>query len=219
MRRQNPPQASLDLARNIEKYLNPTTIAAVYALCAAVYCGYVALMLAVLLHEYILNPTPETFGMFAAIGIVPTAFAVLACKHRPSDPLSRFIRWLASLWRRPVNVAADQYTFKVLLMQGETLCINCSFYYPAKNHTAEVKDRLTNSVRAALEQDCSRRNKVPSDWAIEAATGPALEVLAAQYNIPVLYMEVGRIYKMLDAYSSSWDQLAPVEKLSTGTLG
>jgi len=60
MRRQNPPQASLDQALALEKYLNPIAIGVAYALCAIAGFAVVALLFAVLVYDYILSATAAT---------------------------------------------------------------------------------------------------------------------------------------------------------------
>ena len=78
MRRQNPPQASLDQAQSLERLLHPAAIAAAYSLWAALAFGFIALLFALLVHDYILNPTPLAIAAFTLIGLVPGAFGVLA---------------------------------------------------------------------------------------------------------------------------------------------
>jgi hypothetical protein len=218
MRRQNPPQAALDQAQHIEKFLNPAAIAVAYALLAAILFGFISLLFAVLVHDYLLNPTPTTISLFAVAGLVPAVFAFLAYRGRPDDPLSWSIMRLANSWRIPVSLVADRRTFKVLLMNGETICINFSFHYPAKNQTAELSGRLDTYVRTALEQECSKHSKLPSEMQIIDALEVPLELVAEQYDIPVLYPEIRDIHKVRDAYSVTGD-LAPSEYLGTGTLG
>lgn len=218
MRRQNPPQASLDQAQSLEKLLHPAAVAAAYSLWATLAFGFVALLFAVLTRDYILNPTPFAIAVFALIGLAPGALAVLAWKHRPRDPFSRIIRYLADWRRLPVSVFAHPCIYKFLLMNGETLCINSALCYPVKYDSAELKDRLNICVRAALEQECSNRTTLPTDREIEHAADLALEIIAAQFNIPVLYLEIRDIRKIRDAYSAA-DDLAPSEYLGTGTRG
>lgn len=218
MRRQNPPQASLDQAQSIERFLNTAAIASVYALCSAAFFGFTSLLFAVLVHDYILNPTPTTIAFFAMVGLAPAILAFFACRRRPDDPLSWSIMRLANSRRIPISVAADPRSFKVLLMNGETICINFSFYYPAKCQSAELSGRLDTYVRAALERECSKHSMLPSEMAIEEAIDSVLELIAHQFDIPVLYPETRDIHKVRDAYSVTGD-LAPSEYLGTGTLG
>ena len=220
MRRQNPPQASLDQALYLEKYLRPAALAAIYALCAMLCFGFIAVLFAVLVHDYILNPTWGSITFFSLAGSVPVVLGFLAYSRRPDDPLSRSIRGLAESRRCPISVAADPRTFKVLLMNGDSVCINFSFYYPENYHMPEVGERLIMYVHSALEQDCSMRERLPNEREIEDAIDCALELLAAQFDIPVLYPEIRDIHKIRDSYSHvTADDMAPSEYLGTGTRG
>lgn len=218
MRRQNPPQASLDQAHSIERYLNRPAITVAYALCATMFFGFISLLFAVLVHDYLLNPTPTTTAFFAMISLVPAVLAFLACRRRPDDPLSWSIMRLANSRRIPINVAADRRSFKVPLMNGETICVNFSFHYPTKYQSAELGERLDTYVRAALEREFSKHSMLPSEMAIEEAIDGVLELIAHQFDIPVLYPEIRDVHKVRDAYSAAGD-LAPSEFLGTGTLG
>lgn len=224
MRRQNPPQVSLDQAQSIEKYFNPATIATLYIFCATLYCGFISSLFAVLVHDYIINPTLTAIGSFSVIALAPTVWVFFACIRRPDDPLSRTIKKFSEARRNPIEVVADRCTFKVLLKSGETLCINFSFHYPGRYRSPELSDRLNTYIHAALEQDCSIRTQMPTESEIEAAADCALEVLAAQYDIPVLYLQIRDVHKIRDSYSSAGD-LAPSEYLGTtavvgtGTFG
>lgn len=218
MRRQNPPQASLDQAQSLEKLLHPAAVVAAYSFWTTLAFGFVALLFAVLIHDYLLNPTPLAIALFVLLGLVPGALAVMAWKRRPGDPFSRIIRYLAAGRRLPLSVFAHPCTFKFLLMNGETLCINSALCYPVKYDSAELKERLNICVRAALELECSNRTTLPTEREIEHAADLALEVIAAEFNIPVLYLEIRDVRKIRDAYSAA-DDLAPSEYLGTGTLG
>jgi hypothetical protein len=218
MRRQNPPQASLDQAQSIERFLSQAAIASAYALCAAIFFGFISLLFAVLVHDYILNPTPSTIALFAMIGFAPAILTIFACKRRPDDPLSWSIMRLANSRRIPVSVAADPRSFKVPLMNGEIIRVNFSFYYPAKHQTAELSGQLDIYVRAALERECSKHSMLPSEMAIQEAVDVALELIADQFDIPVLYSEIRDVHKLRDAYTVTGD-LAPSEYLGTGTQG
>lgn len=219
MRRQNPPQASLDQAQSLEKFLRPAAVAAAYSLWAALAFGFVALLFAVLVHDYLLSPTLLVTAAFVLIGLVPGALGLFAWKHRPGDPFSRIIQYLLDWRRLPISVFAHPCTYKFLLMNGEVLCINSALCYPVRYDSAELKDRLNVCVRAALEQECSNRTTLPADHEIEHAADLALEMIASEFNIPVLYLEIRDTRKIRDAYSAA-DDLAPSEYLgSTGTLG
>lgn len=218
MRRQNPPQASLDQAQHIEQFLSPAAIASGYALAAAIFFGFISLLFAVLVHDYILNPTPTTIAWFAMVGLVPAVLAFFGIRRRPDDPLSWSLMRLANSRRIPINVAADPRSFKVLLMNGETICVNFSFHYPAKHQTVELRERLDMYVRAALERESSKHSMLPSEMAIVEAVDDTLELIAHQFDILVLYAEIRDVHKVRDAYSVNGD-LAPSEYLGTGTLG
>lgn len=218
MRRQNPPQSSLEQARALEKYLNPAAIATIYALFATASFVLIALLFGFLVYSYILSPTPVAIASFAILALSPSALALFALRRRPDDLLSVAIRSLADSRRRPINVAADRVAYKVLLMTGETLCVNLSFFYPVKSGTPEVRERLRVFVRAALQQDCTTRTELPSEREIEQIVDHALAIIAAEHNVPVLYSEVRDIHKIRDSYSRR-DDLTPWEYLGTGTRG
>jgi hypothetical protein len=220
MRRQNPPQASLDQALALEKYLSPFALGVTYALCAIVGFAVVALFFAVLVYDYILNAAVVTTVLFSLVALVPAVFAIFAFMRRPDDPLSRAIRNLADSRRQPISVKADRYSFTVLLMTGEPLCVNLAFHYPAKYHLPEVRERLNAFVRSALERECCNRSDLPKDQEINAVVDRALDVVAAEFEVPVLYSELRDMHKIRDAYSNRED-LTPSEYLGlgTGTLG
>ena len=220
MRRQNPPQASLDQALALEKYLTPIALGVVYTLCAVAGFAVVALLFAVLVYADILSPTAATTVIFSLAALMPAVFAFFAFSRRPGDPLSRSIRSLAEARRQPISVKADRYSFKVLLMTGEPLCVNLAFHYPAKHHLPEVRERLNVYVRSTLERECCNRWDMPEDWEITNVVDRALDVVAAEFEIPVLYSELRDVHKIRDAYSNRED-LTPSEYLGlgTGTLG
>jgi hypothetical protein len=220
MRRQNPPQASLEQALALEKYLNPIAIGVAYTLCAVAGFAVIALLFAVLVYDYILSATAVTTVIFSLAALVPALFAFFAFSRRPGDPLSRSIRSLAEARRSPISVKADRYSFKVLLMTGEPLCVNLAFHYPAKYHLPEVRERLNVCVRSALERECCDRSDLPEDREITNVVDRALDVVAAEFEIPVLYSELRDVHKIRDAYSNRED-LTPSEYLGlgTGTLG
>ena len=219
MRRQNPPQSFLDKASDFERYLSASAVGAAYAFCAAVSFGLLALVFAMLVNSGVIYPSVPMLALFVMIASAPAVMAIVAFRRRPSDPFSDYIRNLAESWQQPLKVAEDRSSFKVLLMSGEALCVNLSFCYPAEYQTVEVKVRLNVFVRAALERDCSARSRVPSEGEIEAAIDDALEFVAAEADIPILYAEVRDIHKVRDMYSTVHDDLAPSEFLGTGWDG
>lgn len=216
MRRQNPPQSFLDKASDFERYLSATAVGAAYALCAAISFGLLALVFAMLVNSGVIYPSGIMLAVFVIIAASPAVLAVLAFRRRPSDPFSDYIRKVAEAWQQPLKVAEDRSSFKVLMMSGETLCVNLSFFYPSECQTVEAKVRLNVFVRAALERDCSARVRVPNEREIEAAIDDALEFVAAEAEIPILYAEVLDVHKVRDVYSMVHDDLAPSEFLGTG---
>jgi len=172
-----------------------------------------------LVNSGVIYPSVPMLALFVMIASAPAVMAIVAFRRRPSDPFSDYIRNLAESWQQPLKVAEDRSSFKVLLMSGEALCVNLSFCYPAEYQTVEVKVRLNVFVRAALERDCSARSRVPSEGEIEAAIDDALEFVAAEADIPILYAEVRDIHKVRDMYSTVHDDLAPSEFLGTGWDG
>lgn len=219
MRRQNPPQAFLDKASDYEKYLSATAVGSAYALCAAVSFGLLALLFAALINDGVLYPSVLTLGLFVVIAASPVALAIYAFRRRPSDPFSDYIRKVAEAWQQPIKVSEDRSSFKVLMASGEELCVNLSFHYPTDCQAVDTKVRLNAFVRAALERDCSARTRVPSEREIESAIDDALEFVAAEADIPILYAEVRDVHKVRDVYSIVHDDLAPSEFLGTGWDG
>lgn len=211
MRRQNPPQAYLDKASEIEKYSSPLTTAAIYGTVGILYAVFIALIFGILLYKSVLNPTAPIVTIFAAIAFIPAIFAFLTWFLRPNDPLTSHIRELADVWRRPLNVTPEQCTFKVNRTDGEILCVDLSFYYPVSQQTAAVKERLYTYVHSTLTCNCTIRVGVPTPEEIEHLLDRPLEMLAAEAKIPVLYLEVRNVY-------SSHDQdFLDMRTLGTGT--
>jgi hypothetical protein len=213
MRRQNPPQIYLDRALEIEKYLRPIAIASVYVIAGICYCMVVSLIFGVLINDSMLNPTPATITLFAILGFVPAALLFLAPFLRPHDPLSSYVTELANSCRRPLSVTPDDCTFKVPLVDGETLFINLGFYYPLKDHTSDVREKLYTVVHGALTSAFYARPTAPTPREIDAVLSAPLELLADERHIPVLYSEIR------DAYHSHGENLESSEYLSTGTYG
>lgn len=223
MRRQNPPQASLDQAIVLEKYLNPAPLGVAYAVCAAAGFVAITILFAVLASGYLLSPTGTTTTVFVLLALSPAVLAVIEFRRRPADLLTAFIRSLVNSRRQPIEVVADRCAFKVLLMTGETLCVNLAFHYPAKNHVQPVQERIFGHVRQALERDASLRTDPPTDSEVLDIVDRALENVASEFSIPVLYSDVRDLHKIRDAYSRTDDVLTPSEYLglsvATGTLG
>ena len=211
MRRQNPPQAYLDKASEIEKYSNPLTTAAIYATVGILYAVFISLIFGILLYKSVLNPTAPIVTIFAAIALIPAIFAFLTWFLRPDDPLTSHVRELAEVWRRPLNVTSEQCTFKVQRTDGGTLCVDLSFYYPVSQRTAAIKERLYTYVHSALTCNCTMRVEVPTAEEIERLLDRPLEMLATEFKIPVLYLEVRNVY------SSHIQDFSDVSTLGTGT--
>lgn len=221
MRRQNPPQASLDQALTFERYLNPVQLGVAYVVCATAGFVLIAILFAVLASGYILSPTGATTVVFALLALSPAVLAVIEFRRRPDDLISTIIRSLANSRRQPIAVATDRCAFKVLLMTGETLCVNLAFHYPQKNHVPQVQERIVGHVRQALQRDASMRTDSPTESEVLETVDRALDTVASEFNIPVLYCQVRDLHKIRDAYSKSDDVLTPSEYLgmATGTLG
>jgi len=194
MRRQNPPQAYLDKAQRIEKYLSPLTIAAIYATCGTLYAVFIALIFGILVYTSVLNPTAAVVTIFAAIAIIPATFAFLASFLRPNDPLSTYIQQLADVWRQPLNVPPDSCTFKVRRTDGEELCVELLFFYPSTKQTAAVRERLYTYVHGALANRYALYIGEPTCEEIESLLDRPLEMLATEFGIPVFYLEVRDIH-------------------------
>jgi hypothetical protein len=189
MRRQNPPQSYLARAREIETYLRPLTIAAIYATVGVSYAALVCLIFVGLVYGNFLKPTPFAVMVFAVIAFIPATIAFLASFLRPNDPLSLYLTNLAGLWRAPISVSADTCTFTTSLRSGEPFNVKLSFYYPLKDQTASTKERLYSYVRTAITRDCSMRTTLPTLQEIESAIDPHLEMLAEECNLSVIYSE------------------------------
>jgi hypothetical protein len=211
MKRQNPPQQSIERAREIEKYLSPTSLAMIYGACAVVYGIAIALVFALIVAAGIVTTNQTTVMVFALVGVIPAVFIFLAVFLRPNDPVSRYIKGFADSCRRPLPVAPEDCTFKVHLMDGETLCIKLSFYYPAQDRSADLKERLYTVVHGSLAQDFSARVIVPTYQEIEATLEMPLSLIAEERHIPVFYPEIRDVYCARD------EAPAQVTYINTGT--
>ncbi|MGB7189208.1 MAG: hypothetical protein WBD10_03675 [Acidobacteriaceae bacterium] len=218
MRRQNPPQASLDQARALEKYLTRGSIGTIYALFATVSFALVAMLFALFVYDNLVTASTAALAVFALMALLPAVLALLAFRLTPRDPLSIVIRGVADSRRRALPVKPLPISFKVLLGTGEALCLNFWFHSPVKCQTAAVKEQVICYVRTALEQHCRNLSEVPDEEEIEQEADRALGVVALEWEIPVLYSEVRDMHKIRDSYSRL-DDLSPSEYLGTGTLG
>jgi hypothetical protein len=221
MRRQNPPQATLDQAQALEGWLKPAPLGVAYVVCATAGFVVITLLFAILSSGNILRLRVSTSTFLALLAVGPCALALVEFWRKPDDLLSAVIRGLADSRRRPLNVTAEHCAFKVLLMNGEPLCADLAFHYPAKYHTPQVREYIVCHVRLALEREASLRNDPPSTREVLDSVDGALDRVASEFNIPVLYSQVLDLHKIRDAYSKPEDlpTLPQYRELATGTLG
>lgn len=202
MRRQNPPQSSLEQAQALERWLRPAPLAVAYVVCATAAIVVVTLLLTTLASGNLLNPTRSTTAIFALLALGICALAWFQFQCRPHDFLSASFRVLANSRRRPIKVAAEHCVFKVMLRSGEILCADLAFHYPGRNHIPEVREFLVSHVRIALDRDSSMRNDPPNDSEVLDIVDRALEAVAAEFNIPVLYSKVLEVHRVRDEFSA-----------------
>ena len=217
MRRQNPPQAHIDNAVDVESFLRPARIIGAYAVLSALYVALLASAYAVFARDALVNTTPRNTGLFFVAAAVPLLIAVLFCVLRPRDPISLWLTSISRQWRTPVQLAAEEHTFKELLGDGDGLCIKVSLYYPAKLHSQEIKDQLYLYVNGALARECSMRIVVPTLEQIEEAVQSALEIVGSERDIPVLYPVVREVYKIQSDFNFHEGELESAEFWRTGT--
>lgn len=215
MRRHNPPQDHISKAQELEKFLDPITIAAIYAIFGILFALFVSVVYAVLVHSFILEPTRSISTIFVVVWGIPLVFAILAYYFSPHDPVSSYIRKLANAWRRPFDVSPDEFVFQELLMDGEALCFKLAIYYPSKKHTAYVKEGLYTYLNGVLAKDCSARVSIPTELEIEEAIEPPLELMAAECGITVLYSEIREVCKLRGVYSNNLSPAADVWRTGT----
>jgi hypothetical protein len=227
MRQQNPPSTFIEKAEALEKYLRPTPLGCLYGVIFVLYAAAMALVFAGLVLGSALDPTHLTITIAVIIGCLPAVSALVAYLRRPNDPLSYYITGLANAWRCPLEAPADQCTFKTGFRGGaEDLLVKLAFHYPTKQQVPEIKERLYTYVRAALTSEFSMKLALPSYLDIERALDPSLEMLAAEYKIPVLYPEILDVRIIRDVYrgvelAPSWREVdsAADEYQATGTAG
>lgn len=215
MRRQNPPQDHIDKARELEKFLDPITIAAIYAIFGIVFALFVSIVYALLVHSFILEPTRSISIIFVVVGGIPLLFAFVAYFSTPRDPVSSYIKRLANAWRRPFDVSPDEFVFQELLMDGEALCFKLAIIYPPNYHTAYVKERLYTYLNGALAKDCSTRVAIPTELEVEETIEPPLEIMASECSIPILYSEIREVCKLRGVYSNNLSPGADVWRTGT----
>src|SRR6185312_5951505 len=227
MRRQNPPLEHIQKAETIEKYLRPGTLAGIYAAIALSWAAIVALVLMGLVLISIWHPSAWRFAIASIIGGIPLLAVLIAYLHRPKDPLSRYLSGLANAWRCQLDVPGDECIFKTGLRAGdEMLIVKVAFHYPLKDQFPEVRGRIYTFVHAALTSEFSMSYSLPSFSDVERALEPSMEMLATEYEIPVLYPEILDVRKMRVLYDIEELKLASQESsrpndayMATGTAG
>lgn len=220
MRSQNPPKEFLDKAQEIEQYLGANLIGSVYGIASLFYCVTVWVLFAFLVDESFLKPTFPAVATFSLVAFVPPILALLAYLIRPKDPLSSYVLRHANVWRRPLPVSPEQCIFNEMLLNGDNICIQLSFYYPPADQTDDVKERLYSYVNAALAKHCSMTKDLPTNEQINDVVDPALEVLAVEHNILVLYSEIRDVRKLPNSFNSDWETQTSVDYWGgTGTCG
>jgi hypothetical protein len=217
MTRQNPPQVFLDKAQELERLLRPTSIAAIYAIFGIIYAIVVGVGFGILVRNFAVNPTKPVVTLAIAIACLPMLLAILALFLAPHDPLSAHIRSMADSWRRPLNVQPDELVFRELLIDGEAICLKVGVYYPPKNRTTDIKERLYTYVNGALAKDFAMRDAIPTNREVEDVINGPLELLATEHGIPVLYSEIREVCKIRGVYDPITGNLAPAEPWRTGT--
>lgn len=217
MKRQNPPSANVAKAGEFEKYLRPEAIAIAYGIVAICYLALVSALFVVLVHEAVLNPTSVVILTFAVIAFVPATAISLAYFLRPDDPLSLYLTNKAKGWRTPLSVWPDKCTLQAQLKDGSTGRVNLTFYYPQQSRTREMTEWLYTCAHAGLAQDFDKRTDLPTFPEIEKALDASLDMVADQFNVPVLFCEIQNV-EVTEEIPFSFDSV-PVEQVRTGTLG
>ena len=200
MKAKNPPKAYLEKAQSIEKYLAPGMIASIYATIAVLWAVLISLVFAALVSLSAATPTPVTLAIYGVLAFVPSATAVAAWFVRPNDPVSACIAHLAATWRKPLSVVVERCTFKTVLMSGQLFSIQVAFYHSFKGDNRRLNEQLYTFARAALFTLCSMRLSPPSRADLEAAMEPALEIVASEFKLTVLYSDVLETYGIQETY-------------------
>ena len=177
-------------------------IGVMYASLGIVYAVFVWAIFVSLVRDSILKQTPTTVAVFAAIVLVPAMGALLGVFMSPNDPISRWLAAAADKWRRPLDTPAELFTFRELMMSGETSCIKISFFLPPESKTGEIKERIYNYAHGVLGKECGLRTVPPSALDIQNLIEAPMEMLAAERNIPILYWEVDEVYEMQGEFNS-----------------
>lgn len=202
MRRQNPPQANIEKAKHIEQYMRRPVIGMVYASLGILYAVAAWAIFMSLVRDSFLKETPLTVAVFAAIVLVPAAGAFLGVFMSPNDPISHRLAAAADKWRRPLDTPPELFTFRELMMGGETSCIKISFYLPPESKTGEIKERIYNYAHGVLGKECGSRTAPPPGLEIQNLLESPMEILASECNIPILYWEVDEVYEMQPGFNT-----------------
>lgn len=200
MRSHNPPLSHLAKASQIDQFLQPGPIATAYGVLGISHLMFVSILFACLVDQSILSPTPLSITVFAIIALVPSTLASLACFLRPNEPLSRYLAAKAALWRRPLSVPPDRCEFKMRLGNQDSAHVAISFFYPPKDHPLPIKERLYTCVHAALDKELGIRNDIPAAESIIALLDESLETIAAEFELPVLYIEIDAVTTVSEMY-------------------
>lgn len=227
MRKQNPPAEHIKKAEKLEEYLRPETITCIYGLSALIWVSIVAMLFALLVVASILRPTYLTIIIATIVGDIPAIAVLIAYSHRPNDPLSRQITWLANKWRRPLDVPGVECVFKTGLRAGdEMLIVKVAFHYPENHQSLEVREQLYTFSHAALTSEFAMMFTLPSHADVERALDPSIEMVATEYKIPVIYPEILDVRKMRVLYDIAELKITlrdvpPVHgnSMATGTAG
>jgi hypothetical protein len=217
MRKQNPPQAYLENADYLERYLRLSVILPIYAIASLLCIGIVTLTFTLLIHNGVLSSTPPVISAFVTLLCLPVAAAILFCFLRPRDPVSAWLLGGVETWRQPLEMHREDCTFKELLGSGEGLCVKVAVYYPVKHYSQDVKERLYLYMQSALARDCSMRIAVPDNGKVESAIEPALEIVASERDVPVLYSEVVEVATIQADFNFQEGDLESAEFWRTGT--
>lgn len=217
MRRQNPPQAYLENAEYLERYLRPSVIYGIYAIAGILCIAVVALCFALLIRNQNLAYTQTTFAALAALVCLPVVAVLLLCFLRPKDPVSAWLMWGSETWRKPLPLHREECAFKDLLGSGDTLSLKLAVFYPVRDDGEEIQQRLHIYLKAALAKDCSMLLASPGVREIEEIVEPVLEVVASERGIPVLYCEVVDLETIRADYSVEDGELEVAEIWRTGT--
>ncbi|HEV2463883.1 MAG TPA: hypothetical protein VGT04_08765 [Acidobacteriaceae bacterium] len=202
MRRQNPPQANIEKAKHIERYMRRPVIGMVYASLGIVYAVFAWAIFFSLVRDSLLAETPITVAVFAAIVLVPAGGAFLGVFVSPNDPISHRLAEVADKWRRPLDTPAELFTFRELMMSGETSCIKISFFLPLNNRTGSIKERIYNYVHGVLGKECGLRTAPPPRLEVQNLIEAPMEILASECDIPILYWEVDEVYEMQPGFNT-----------------